>query len=166
METISLAQLGAFPGWKLYDLLHPEMKNYIPIERTKRKISSIQSYNYSGKHTIKALQKNYWRKFGTIGWFSYEEWETIIKYYCPNLLCLSCGQQDFLIPDHIIPVSMGGSNNITNIQPLCERCNVKKGRKNIDFRPDKGFFTIPLYNFHKINKKSTTEFSKVVDFLL
>jgi hypothetical protein len=40
--------------------------------------------------------------------------------------CVSCGSQKFLEYDHIIPVSMGGSNTARNIQLLCEACNRKK----------------------------------------
>ena len=41
--------------------------------------------------------------------------------------CVGCGSQKFLEYDHIIPVSMGGSNTARNIQLLCEACNRKKG---------------------------------------
>ncbi|MGH9637491.1 MAG: HNH endonuclease [Candidatus Angelobacter sp.] len=41
--------------------------------------------------------------------------------------CVKCGGQENLEFDHIIPVSMGGSNTARNIQLLCERCNRSKG---------------------------------------
>lgn len=43
--------------------------------------------------------------------------------------CASCGGQERLEYDHIIPVSKGGSNTERNIQLLCERCNRLKGSK-------------------------------------
>lgn len=34
--------------------------------------------------------------------------------------------------DHIIPLKQGGSNDPTNFQLTCERCNLKKSDKNCD----------------------------------
>lgn len=41
--------------------------------------------------------------------------------------CATCGSQERLEFDHIIPVAMGGSNTARNIQLLCESCNRAKG---------------------------------------
>jgi hypothetical protein len=32
--------------------------------------------------------------------------------------------------DHIVPLALGGMNDVTNIQLLCETCNTKKGKRN------------------------------------
>ncbi|HUS05419.1 MAG TPA: HNH endonuclease [Bryobacteraceae bacterium] len=37
--------------------------------------------------------------------------------------CVTCQSQERLEFDHIIPVTLGGSNTVRNIQLLCERCN-------------------------------------------
>jgi len=48
--------------------------------------------------------------------------------------CLCCGAKEKLVADHVIPVSLGGSNNSENRQPLCFSCNAKKALKVIDYR--------------------------------
>ena len=46
-----------------------------------------------------------------------------------NYQCRSCGKkqtQTALEVDHIIPIANGGSNDISNLQTLCRRCNHQK----------------------------------------
>lgn len=46
-----------------------------------------------------------------------------------NYQCKSCGktqQETELTVDHIIPLSRGGANDISNLQTLCRCCNQQK----------------------------------------
>ncbi|CAA9284461.1 HNH endonuclease family protein [uncultured Coleofasciculus sp.] len=43
--------------------------------------------------------------------------------------CQSCGQSNLetsLTVDHIIPLALGGQNDISNLQTLCFSCNQRK----------------------------------------
>ncbi|MCX5963224.1 MAG: HNH endonuclease [Cyanobacteria bacterium] len=51
-----------------------------------------------------------------------------------NHQCQSCNTQKNLTIDHIIPINHGGSNDLSNLQTLCKRCNSSK-RDRIDDRP-------------------------------
>ena len=48
--------------------------------------------------------------------------------------CLKCGSTKNIQLDHIVPVKKGGSNEIDNLQPLCNVCNASKGTKIEDYR--------------------------------
>lgn len=64
-----------------------------------------------------------------------ELFELVRKY---GSACMRCGttERGFMahVPDHIIPLSLGGSNTIDNIQILCFGCNGKKRNYTIDYR--------------------------------
>lgn len=69
------------------------------------------------------------------GNYTVEEWVSLKRKY--NYACLCCGiaEPDIkLTVDHVIPLYLGGSNFIDNIQPLCFSCNSRKGIKIIDYR--------------------------------
>lgn len=60
-----------------------------------------------------------------------------VREYIFNLygkICLCCGGDSKIALDHIIPVILDGKNELGNLQPLCNRCNSKKGTKVIDYR--------------------------------
>lgn len=55
---------------------------------------------------------------------TWEQWEDIMRR--AKFRCVKCGKKKVLTRDHIIPLSKGGTDDITNIQPLCRPCNSRK----------------------------------------
>jgi 5-methylcytosine-specific restriction endonuclease McrA len=74
------------------------------------------------------------RRLGAIGTHNDVEFYDLCEQY--GFVCLACGSRDSLTRDHVIPLSKGGSDEITNIQPLCHRCNSGKRDKAIDYRKE------------------------------
>ena len=64
------------------------------------------------------------------GGYSSKEWSDIVSKHdsCPR--CLR-HWDDYIKPtvDHVIPISRGGPNVKSNLQPLCSSCNSSKGSK-------------------------------------
>jgi len=96
--------------------------------RWKNGISKTKEY-YSFKERKRELHKK-----GNGGLHILQQWNDLKKKY--NYMCLCCKKFEpeiKLTEDHIIPISMGGSDNIENIQPLCGSCNSIKFTKIINF---------------------------------
>lgn len=66
------------------------------------------------------------------GAYTSAQWIALCDKYCNRCLC--CGKKRKLTADHVVPVSKGGSSNISNIQPLCGPCNSSKGTRSTDYR--------------------------------
>ena len=75
------------------------------------------------------------RRTGAGGAHTLAEWEALKAQH--NCTCLCCQKQEpeiKLTVDHVLPLVMGGTDDISNIQPLCFSCNTKKNAKHIDYR--------------------------------
>lgn len=59
------------------------------------------------------------------------EWQWILEKH--HFKCAYCGQEgEGLTPDHVVPLSRGGANSLSNIVPACGPCNLKKGPRTPD----------------------------------
>ena len=75
------------------------------------------------------------KKRGLTIHFTLEQWNLIKEITGRRCqLCCTSEKDRRLTVDHIVPLSLGGNNTISNIQPLCGRCNSAKNRGALDFR--------------------------------
>ncbi len=61
-----------------------------------------------------------------------EAWLSLLAAYDGRCAC--CGSTDRVELDHVVPLSCGGADHISNVQPLCKRCNSGKKNRAIDYR--------------------------------
>ena len=88
-----------------------------------------RSLNRKEYYRIKSLER-YAQKLKAEGMFTVKEWQELKCRH--EYRCVFCGKLEpeiKLTKDHIIPLTKGGSNWITNIQPLCGSCNSRKNNR-------------------------------------
>lgn len=102
-------------------------------ERWRRNPDIILAYNQNRRA----------RKKGNGGTHKAEQWQSLKKFYGNKCLCCGRLEEDLakaglkLSRDHVNPIKLGGTNDISNIQPLCSGrggCNNRKQAKHIDYR--------------------------------
>lgn len=144
-KNIAISKIGNTNGYK-------KGEKKVPFsEEHKRKLArtgfkkGMRPWSWKGGVT---LQKGYHtpyseahraRKRNADGSFTPKEWNELkAKYGFMCLCCKKCEPTIKLEADHVIPLSVGGQNYISNIQPLCKSCNGRKHAKMIDYREVEG----------------------------
>ena len=92
------------------------------LRQVRRARKRAADYGYTGEH------------------FTEAEWWAPLELY--GGVCFACGTapgpetppEEGLTVDHVVPLTLGGSNAIENIQPLCAACNNEKGATVRDYR--------------------------------
>lgn len=99
-------------------------------ERYREYSRQWQQRNRERSNLLSRVKKQRRRNAGTL---TVADWKLVLDVY--GHACLVCGKDEVTI-DHVIPVSKGGLNVISNVQPLCGFHNTSKGTKTIDYRPE------------------------------
>lgn len=84
------------------------------------------------ERVVAKTQKRRAHKLASPEHYTPEQWQDLVDFYEDTCLC--CGKQGQSTVDHVVALSVGGTNGIDNIQPLCFRCNRLKGVTSIDYR--------------------------------
>jgi 5-methylcytosine-specific restriction endonuclease McrA len=100
-------------------------------EQRQKKLTYYRRWFQTHKHEHYVLNRRYLaKKKGAVGSYTLPEWQAL-KKRC-GFTCQHCHRKEpeiSLTRDHIIPLSKGGSDYITNLQPLCMDCNRRKKNK-------------------------------------
>lgn len=133
----------------------------VDCQRSRNQLSQAIHTKFEHSEKRKLYRQAYYKKYGQTergkagrrvanrnhkakrrdaeGSYTTQEWLNLKAQY--GFYCLRCGRHeseldDPLEQDHVIPISKGGTNWITNIQPLCETCNGPSGKwtKCTDYR--------------------------------
>ncbi len=142
-KKMSLAKLGKPSGRKGIKL-SPEWCKH--IGDSKRGIPKSNEHNLKNRdgQTRRYLKINPHYVVATRnkriaingGFHSENEWMALKAKYnftCANPACKKREPEIKLTRDHILPILLGGKNDIKNIQPLCNQCNRKKHTKTIRY---------------------------------
>lgn len=121
-------------------------RQYSQAKKMERNEWFKQKYNNDPEFHSKVRAKNNTRierERASGGDLKAKDWLFLVKLSGGK--CLSCGKEEKLTMDHIIPIKPGGKTTIENIQPLCNSCNARKGVNFIDYRSDEFIKAVSEY---------------------
>lgn len=116
---------------------------HVPLNAVKRLSRSQAVQRWQAASPAERLaSSHYWRakrwKGGKPnGYWTARQWERLCARTGGR--CAYCGQPTKqLSPDHIQPLAHGGTNDFSNIAPVCMPCQLRKGSKPVWewFTPD------------------------------
>ena len=118
-RKLSLAKLGKPGPW---------------LGKKREDMQGDKHFAWKGgyENTLYLTRKRKAQKKANGGKHTLQEWADLKKRF--NNTCPSCLKKEpdiKLTRDHIVSISLGGTDNIDNIQPLCGPCNSRKGKKRV-----------------------------------
>jgi len=106
---------------------------YIRIKGVKNSAGNTYYYAYLVENkwisALKSPRQKVLKYLGRIRSINPLTKEVLLKLLESNPICAKCESEYRLTVDHIIPLSKGGNNELSNLQVLCAECNASKGNK-------------------------------------
>lgn len=125
-----------------YQADRPEWRRRVAREWQRKNPDRTRIYGrtYQARHPERLLIKGRRyraRKRHAPGQHTAAQWEALKAQYGYRCLCCGvCEPEITLTADHIVPLVHGGSDDVSNLQPLCLSCNSRKGHwRATDYRP-------------------------------
>jgi len=107
---------------------HPGYRDNWQRPNPEMAAAYIANWQRANPETVAAVRhRRRARKAANGGSYTAAEWREKVALFAN--LCAYCGEARPLQVEHKIPISRGGTNDITNIVPACGGCNQRKGRK-------------------------------------
>lgn len=124
-----------------YRLEHPETQKRYRDTHKSQCIERAKSWRARNPDKVRLSRRRHKVKRRCAdGFYSEKEWLEILWLYDNRCVCCGISAKDTVLgkltPDHVIPITKGGSNYIENIQPMCLPCNRRKSNLVLlDYRP-------------------------------
>lgn len=146
--SVQLSQYG-LTRCKRHIIVKDKTRKRLSLAMEKRikddlPVNQFGKYKGGRQNKLMLNRKRRMLKENIPGTHSLKEWEELKQRY--NFMCLCCKRHEpeiVLSEDHIVPISQGGTDDISNIQPLCRSCNSRKGVKIINFTTNCFFILNP-----------------------
>jgi len=103
------------------------LKETNPERIQRENLKSSRQYRKTEKGKLVKRLDSQLRRNKTLGVIDKIAWLKKLRAFGGK--CAKCGSSEKIQIDHIVPISRGGTNHITNLQPLCSHCNASKGSK-------------------------------------
>ncbi|MCM0594577.1 MAG: HNH endonuclease [Gloeotrichia echinulata DEX184] len=131
---------------KIYRQLNREKEfsrhiEYRKLNKEKIRESSKEYYQRNKEKSYINARKRRARKLQN-HFTHYSEQDLLKRFEDFKFSCAYCGSKEFLTVDHLIPVSKGGPDCISNLVPACSFCNGSKGNRDVvNWYPKQDFYS-------------------------
>jgi 5-methylcytosine-specific restriction endonuclease McrA len=104
--------------------------SYYTLNRDKVLVSRANYYDANKDIVMSRIRVRRAKKAGNGGKHTPAEVKALLKLQ--GNMCVYCKKKLFARYhiDHVLPIKLGGGNDIKNIQILCSGCNLKKGARH------------------------------------